>query len=392
MSGDFDRRIDRRPTESIKWNRYDEDVLPLWVADMDFAAPEPVIDALRKRVDHGVFGYGVPPHELREVIVERLGRLYGWRVSPAALVFLPGVMTGVSLVCHAVTSPGDGVLLQTPVYPPILGVPSGVGRTGGEMELTRRPDGQYEIDFDLFERTVADRTRVFILCNPHNPVGRVFRRDELEAIARICLRHDIVLCSDEIHCDLIFRGHEHVPIATLAPEVAERTLTLIAPSKTFNLPGLMCAVAIVEDPVLRRKLRRVRAGLMPGASVMGYTAALAAYRHGEPWLRQLRGYLEANADFLHRYTREHLPGVEMTRPEGTYLAWLDCRDAAISGDPYEFFLRHARVALSDGALFGPGGHGFVRLNFGCPRATLAEALDRMKGALHGQAGRRQDAG
>jgi cystathionine beta-lyase len=383
MAGDFDRNIDRRSTESLKWGRYDDDVLPLWVADMDFTAPKPVLDALHERVEHGVFGYGVPPRELREVIVERLGSLYDWQVAPEALVFLPGVVTGFNLVCHAVTSPGDGVLFQTPIYSPILRVPANVELAGNEMELSLRPDGHYEIDFDLFESTVTDRTRVFILCNPHNPVGRVFRRDELEQMARICLRHDIVLCSDEIHCDLIFEGHHHVPIATLAPEVAERTITLIAPSKTFNVPGLMCAVAIAENPVLRKKLKSAHTGLVEGANVMGYTAALAAYRHGEPWLREALGYLEKNADFLREYVAAHLPGVTMARPEGTYLAWLDCRDAAVSGDPYEFFLRHARVALSNGASFGRGGEGFVRLNFACPRSTLATALDCMEEALGG---------
>jgi cystathionine beta-lyase len=384
MTSDFDEHIERRPTESLKWGRYEEDVLPLWVADMDFAAPEPVLEALHERVAHGVFGYGIPPQELREVIVERLDRLHDWQVEPEALVFLPGVVTGFNLVCHAVTSPGDGVLFQTPIYPPILRVPGYVGLVGNEMELSLRSDGQYEIDFDVFEQTVTDQTGVFILCNPHNPVGRVFRREELEQMAEICLRHDVVLCSDEIHCDLIFRGHHHVPIATLAPEIAERTITLIAPSKTFNIPGLMCAVAIAQDPELRRRLSTVHRGLVEGANVMGYTAALAAYRDGEPWLRDVLDYLEQNADLLCEYVAAHLPGVAVARPEGTYLAWLDCRGAAVSGDPYDFFLRHARVATSDGATFGRGGEGFVRLNFACPRAMLVTALDRMSSALRGE--------
>ncbi len=381
MPYDFDQRIDRRHSESIKWHYYDEDVLPMWVADMDFMSPEPVIRALRERVEHGVFGYGMDPPELREVIVDRLQRLYGWQVSPKALVFLPGVVTGFNLVCHAVPSPGDGVLIQTPVYYPILHAPAGAGLTNDEMELTRRSDGRYEIDFDVFEKTITDRTRLFILCNPHNPVGRVFRRDELERMAKICLRHNVVICSDEIHCDLVFQGNRHVPIASLAPEIADQTITLMAPSKTFNIPGLKCSVAIVQNPKLRKKLKRTHPGLVHGANIMGYTAALAAYRDGQPWLDEVLRYLKANLDFLLQYVEAHLPGISMSKPEGTYLAWLGCHEAGIPGNPHKFFLKQARVAVSDGAIFGRGGEGFVRLNFGCPRSMLTEALDKMKEAL-----------
>ncbi|MCX7682792.1 MAG: PatB family C-S lyase [Anaerolineae bacterium] len=374
----FDQVIERRGTDSLKWCTYGDDVLPLWVADMDFRAPEPVIRALHERVEHGVFGYAVPPPALREVIVERLQRLYGWEVSPDHLVFLPGVVTGFNLVCRAIAVPGEGVLVQTPVYPPILRAPADAGLVCEEMELTRQEDGQYEVDFDRFERTITGRTRVFILCNPHNPVGRVFRREELERMAEICLRHHIVICSDEIHCDLVFPGHQHVPIATLSPEVAGHTITLISPSKTFNIPGLKCAVAIVPNADLRRRLKATHADWAHEVNVLGYTAALAAYRDGQPWLEQVLAYLERNLEFLLRYVEEHLPGISMARPEGTYLAWLDCREAGIQGNPARFFLEHARVALSNGAEFGRGGAGFVRLNFGCPHATLVEALERMR--------------
>jgi cystathionine beta-lyase len=378
---ELDQRIDRRRFESIKWHRYDRDVLPMWVADMDFRSPEPVIEALRERVEHGVFGYGAAPPELREVIVARLERLYGWRVLPEELMFLPGVVTGFNLVCHAVASPDQGVLIQTPVYYPILYAPADAGLTNDEMELTRGANGQYEIDFDLFEDTITDRTRVFILCNPHNPVGRVFRREELARMAEICLRQDIVICSDEIHGDLVFDGHEHRPIASLAPEIAEQTVTLMAPSKTYNIAGLKCSVAIVQNPALREKLKTTRAGLISGVNVLGYAAALAAYRDGEPWLDDVLQYLEANRGFLLRYVNSELSGVGMAAPEGTYLAWLDCREAGIPGNPHQFFLEQAKVAVNDGAVFGQGGEGFVRLNFGCPRSMLVEALERMKRAL-----------
>ncbi|MFC2037907.1 MalY/PatB family protein [Chloroflexota bacterium] len=383
MTHNFDRIIDRRPTDSSKWHRYGEDVIPLWLADMDFASPEPVIRALRERVDHGIFGYGQEPPDLRPLLVARLWELYGWQVSPADLLFMPGVITAFNLATHAVTSPGDGVLAQTPIYHPILYAPGNAGCTLDEMELTPQPDGQYTIDFDAFEAAITGRTRIFILCNPHNPVGRVFRRDELQRMAEICLRHDVVICSDEIHCDLIFPGHQHLPIASLGPEIAQRTVTLMAPSKTYNIAGLDCSVAIIQNPELREQLEAAKAGLVPRPNIMGYTAALAAYRDGQPWLDAALRYLEANRDFLLDYVKARLPGITMSPIEGTYLAWLNCRQAGIPGCPHKFFLKEAGVAMNDGATFGQGGEGFVRLNFGCPRSTLEKALERMQEALRG---------
>ncbi|MEJ2734139.1 MAG: PatB family C-S lyase [Anaerolineae bacterium] len=380
MIYDFDQVLDRRPTDSVKWNYYG-DALPLWVADMDFRAPEPVIRALRLRVEHGIFGYGTEPPELRPLLLERLHRLYGWEVAPEALVFVPGVVSGFNLASRAVTHPGDGLLVQTPVYFPILQVPHNANLVMNEMQLTRQADGQYEIDLDLFEATITGRTRIFLLCNPHNPVGRVFRRDELERMAEICLRHDIVICSDEIHCDLVFEGHPHLPIASLYPEIAARTITLMAPSKTYNVAGLHASVAIIPNPQLRKRFEAVRADLVPRLDVLGYAAIVAAYRDGGPWLNQVLRYLQANRDFLLRYVSDSLPGISMHSPEGTYLAWLDCREAALPPDPHRFFLEKAKVALNDGATFGRGGEEFVRLNFACPRTTLIEALERMRQAL-----------
>ena len=220
-----------------------------------------------------------------------------------------------------------------------------------------------------------------LLCNPHNPVGRVFTPAELEKLADICLRHNLIICSDEIHCDLLYPGYRHIPIATLSPEVANRTVTLMAPSKTYNLAGLHCGLVIIKDPGLRKRWRQTSQGIVPGVDIMGHMAALAAYRHGQDWLEQVLAYLEGNRDFLCRYLNDHLPGIRMSRMEATYLAWPDCRDSGISGNPGEFFLKEARVALNDGAEFGKGGEGFVRLNFACPRKTLNEALDRMTAAL-----------
>jgi cystathionine beta-lyase len=381
MTYDFDQLVDRCQSDSSKWNRYDGDVLPMWVADMDFLSPESVVRALQERVEHGMFGYGMMPPELSEVVVERLQRLHGWEVSPEALLFLPGVVVGFNLAWHAVTSPGDGVLLQTPIYFPMLRAPDNAGLVNDEMQLTRQRDGRYVIDFDAFEGAITDRTRLFLLCNPHNPVGRVYHREELERMAEICLRYDLVICSDEIHCDLVFPPYHHIPIASLDPDIADRTITLIAPSKTFNIPGLKCSVAIATNPQLRERLVAARKGLVGGVNIMGYTAALAAYRDGHAWLNEVLRYLEANLNYPSQYVGAHLPGITMHRPEGTFLAWLSCHEAGIPGNPHEFFLNQARVAMNDGATFGRGGEGFVRMNFACPRSILAEALDRMREAL-----------
>jgi len=382
MIYNFDQVIDRRTSDSVKWQYYGEKPLPLWVADMDFPAPEPVIRALRERVEHGIFGYGQEPPELRALLVERLQQLYGWQVEPEALLFVPGIVSGFNLAARAVTRPGDGLLVQTPVYYPILRVPCNQHLVMNPMELTRRPDGQYEIDFDRFQAALTGRTRIFILCNPHNPVGRVFRRDELERMAGACLRHDVVICSDEIHCDLVFSGHQHLPIASLSPEIAARTITLMAPSKTYNIAGLHASVAIIPDPQLRKQFAAAGAGLVPRLDVLGYTALFAAYRDGDDWLAQVLRYLEANRDFLVDYVAAgNLPGLSLARPEGTYLAWLDCRRAGLPVNPHKYFLEEAQVALNDGADFGQGGEGFVRLNFACPRVTLVEALQRVRQSL-----------
>jgi cystathionine beta-lyase len=239
----------------------------------------------------------------------------------------------------------------------------------------------YEIDFDAFERSITDRTRVFLLCNPHNPVARVYTREELEKLAEVCLRHRIIICSDEIHCDLLYSGYRHLPIATLGPEVADQTITLMSPSKTFNLAGLGCAFAIIQNPALRRRWITGSQGLIPHVNVMGLVAALAAYRDGQEWLDQVLAYLKGNMDFLAAYVRERLPGLHMAKIEATYLAWLDCRQSAIRGNPFDFFLMEAGVALNDGITYGKGGEGFVRLNFACPRSLLTEGLDRMADAL-----------
>ncbi len=378
---EFDCLIDRCNSDSAKWRHYEDDVLPLWVADMDFAAPEPVIRALEERVAHGVFGYCTPPGELREVVQERLARLYGWHIETDDIFLLSGVVSGFNLACHAVGSPGDETIVEPPVYPPMLRAPGNAGRTRRRVRLVEGAK-RYERDLDAFEAAIADRTSLFLLCNPHNPVGRAFEEDELEKLADVCLRHNVTICSDEIHCDILFDEHQHIPIASLSPEVAATTITLLAPSKTYNIAGLHCALGVAQDPDLRARLRRAGADLVPGPNLLGLTAALAAYREGQEWLDGLLAYLEANRDYVAEAVAG-LPGMRCWPVEATFLAWLDCREAGIPGNPHTFFLEQAGVAMNDGRSFGPGGEGFVRLNFGCRRATLVEALDRMRQALAG---------
>jgi cysteine-S-conjugate beta-lyase len=388
----FDEVLDRRNSESYKWREYPAEVLPLFVADMDFRSPEPVARALREYLGEGIFGYPrglhtydrAQVHELAGLIVDRMARRYNWRIAVEDLVLIPGVVAGLNIACHAIRQiaglPECSVLVQPPVYPPFLAAPANATLPRVESPLQRGSDGSYSIDWDSFRSAVAQNTRLFLLCNPHNPVGRVFLRHELTQMAEICLSAGVTICADEIHSDLLFDGHEHVPMASLDPEIERNTLTLIAPSKTFNLAGLQCAVAIIPNPELRRQFLSARQGLVPWVNAMGLIGAEAAYREGQPWLDQVLPYLQANRDFLWEFMNRELPGLRAAKPEGTYLAWLDCRKLEL-GDPYDFFLQKARVALNDGRTFGTGGSGFVRLNFGCPRSTLEEALRRMKASL-----------
>jgi cysteine-S-conjugate beta-lyase len=387
MRYNFDQLPQRRNTESAKWRIYPEEVLPLWVADMDFVSPEPVVRALRAAVDHGVFGYprglhGEGPElpEYADVIVERLRARYAWQIEPQDILFLPGIVVGLNVMSNMFRAQGGSLVVQPPVYPPILDTAQTAGLTRREAPLLRQPDGPYAVDWDQFTAAFQADTRAFVLCNPHNPVGRVYHRDELNRMAELCLAHDVVICSDEIHSDLIYRGQPHTPIASLAPEIAQRAITFIAPSKTFNMPGLQASIAIIQNAELRQRFQAARQMLVHGINLLGLVAMCAAYSEGQEWLEQLLVYLEANRDFLYDFVNNELPGLNMAKPEGTYLAWIDCRGAQLE-KPYDFFLNNARVALSDGAIFGTGGQGFVRLNFGCPRSMLEEALIRMKQAL-----------
>ncbi len=382
MEYDFDRVYDRTGTDSAKWHRHGPDVLPMPVADMDFPSAPPIINALRARVDHGFFGYGYAREDFHEAFRARLKRRMNWDVANEALIPIPGVIPGFNMAFRAFTKPGDGVLVQLPSYPPILNAYKNHGLVRADALLVRDQEGRYEIDWESFESAIDSGTKAFVLCNPHNPVGRVFSRAELERMASICLQRGLLIISDEIHCDLMMQGNRHVPIASLSPEVEARTITLMAPSKTFNLAGLKASVAVIPNQELREQFEAARGGLVGAVNILGYVAMTAAYAECDPWLDALLPYLTANRDFVTSYVRERMPGVSVYPSEGTYLAWLDCNGLGLPGnDPHEFFLQEAKVALGHGPDFGDQGQGFVRLNFGCPRPTLEEGMNRLARAI-----------
>lgn len=384
MHFDFDQPVDRQGTSSAKWEMYAEDVLPMWVADMDFRSPEPVVAALHERAAHGVFGYTRPPLRLKELICERMERLHGWQISPADILVIPGLVSAINVLARALGTPGDEVLTLTPAYPPFLSAPANQQRVSTTVELTPQVQGNiisYTLDHDRLAAGFTVRTCLFLLSLPHNPIGQSFSTADLTRIGELSVAHNTIICSDEIHCDLLLGETQHTPFAAAVPEFADRCVTLLAPSKTFNLPGLGCSFAIVPNPTLRKQIEQAAAGTVPYVNAFGIAGALAAYEHGEPWLRALRSYLTANRDAYVAYLSEHLPQLRTTVPDSTYLSWIDCRDAGIDGNPFTFFLDHAKVALSDGKSFGPGGEGFVRFNFGCPRSQMITALERMAASL-----------
>ena len=380
MTFDFDTVIERRGTDSQKWQKYaGRDILPLWVADMDFKSAPAIIAALQERVAHGTFGYARPVKSTVDAIVQAMEQRYGWRIDPSWLVWLPGLVVGINLTVQAFTQPGDEVLSLTPVYPPFLTAPKNSGRVSVPVPF-RLAANRWEIDWDALEKAVTPKTRLFLLCNPHNPLARVWRRDELVRLGEFCLRHDLVLCSDEIHCDLILENLPHVPTALLGEEIARRSITLMAPSKTYNVPGLGTSLAIIPDAALRARFARAAAGVMAEVTGLGYVACEAAYRDCEPWRQALLAHLRGNRDFIRDFVARELPGVVLEAPvEATYLAWLNVSALQLA-DPVAHFENHG-VGLSDGTFFGEPRGRHVRLNFGCPRATLTAALQRMQRAL-----------
>ena len=374
MEFDFDAPVERRGSWSTRWERYAADVIPLWVADTDFRAPPPVLEAMQRRIAHGVFGYSVPPAELRDTVIERMRRLYGWRVEPDWVVFIPGVVPGLHLAARHLMRPDQHALLPTPVYHHLKSAPVKAQRAHSEVPLILSSE-RWVWDEEALARARRPNSRLLLLCNPQNPGGTIFTRDELARLAAFAQRHDLVICSDEIHAEILLdAGKPHVPIAGISREASRRTVTLISPNKAFGFPGAGCAFAIIEDPELRRAFGADLHATVHDASVFGYAAALAAYRECDGWLAAQLAYLRGNRDLVER-TVQALPGLRMAHVEATYLAWIDASGLGVP-DPHRHFLERG-LALSPGAPFG--APGFVRLNFGTRRALLEQALERMNG-------------
>jgi cystathionine beta-lyase len=379
MTFDFDQLFDRHNTGSTKWSRYSADVLPMWVADMDFAAPPVIIEALQQRLLHPLVGYSVAQDNLREAIVADLWAKFAWKVKPQELIFLPGVESGFNMALKALVQPQQNVVVQVPNYPPLRHAPGHWGLNKVELEFLAQADGTYLTPLDVLRESL-NGGGALLLSNPHNPLGKVFGREELQAVADICAAQDAWIISDEIHAELCFDGRVHIPTASLSAEIAKRTITLMSASKAYNIAGLKTSFMIIQDAALRERVNHARCGMVDSVNPLGMEATRVAYSEGAPWLAELKTYLQANRDWLVDAVRSRLPGVTINVPQGTYLAWLDC-SALDLADPQQFFLEQGKVGLSAGLDFGDQHQQFVRLNFGCPRSLLEEGIARMERAL-----------
>ncbi|WP_252109437.1 MULTISPECIES: PatB family C-S lyase [unclassified Halomonas] len=385
MGFDFATPVERRHPEggysSQKWHRYGADILPLWVADMDFRSPPAVIEALERRVAHGVYGYGEVPASLKKTLCDWSATHYDWPIEAEWQHWLPGVVPALHFATLALTKPGDAVLTATPIYPPFLAVAERTGRLSQQARLAEPagPGEPWRLDLEALEAAITPETRLLLWCHPHNPTGRVWRHEELAGLAELVERFDLFVVSDELHCDLLLeQGARHRPLAALFPALARRTITLWAPSKTFNLAGLSSACAVIPDAAIRQRFATACKGLLPEVNVLGLVAAEAAYGEGEPWRQALLEVLRSHRDRLERYVA-NWPGVSLSAPQATYLAWLDVRQANLGDSPYQTLKERAGVALSDGAAFGRPG--FLRLNFGTTVAELEAALARLDAVL-----------
>lgn len=386
MKYNFDEVIERRGTDSVKWDAVEgiwgrNDLLPMWVADMDFRTPPCVMEALRKRLEHEVLGYTFTCEEWYTSICNWLHRRHQWDITREMLTFVPGIVRGQAFALQCFTNPGDKVLVMTPVYHPFFLVTERLGR-----EVVYSPldlyDGHYHINFDRFREDIKG-CKAFILCNPHNPGGRVWTVEELRQIAEICKDNHTFVISDEIHADLTLPPYKHHPFATVSEAAAQNSVTFMAPSKAFNMPGLGSSYAIVVDEALRHRFRAfMEAGEFCEGHLLAYIGAAAAYMHGEDWLEQMLAYIQGNIDFTENYLKEHVPGVGMIRPQASYLVYLDCRALGLpQAELVRLFVDKAHLALNDGTMFGKPGEGFMRLNIGCPRSELERALKQLAEAV-----------
>ena len=375
----------RKFDTDIKWNLYKKDILPMWVADMDFPSPKPILDALKKQLDHGVFGYEwAHGTKLPEVVANRMERLYNWKVQPEAVLTVTGIVSGYSVAVRAFEASKKGMAIQTPVYNEFHEVKNNIGVPQVDIPFVKNVKGNiltYEIDWELFEKRIK-KVGIFLLCNPHNPLGIIFSRKELTRMAEICIKHNVLIVSDEIHSELLLDGNKFTPMAKLSREIEQHVITLVAPSKTFNVAGLFCGFAIIPNVELRKRYETELSHLRLHAASPGLHASKVAFSGKcDGWLAELNRHLTGNRDFLVDYVTKFMPGVRTTLPDATYLGWLDFTQSDIDGSPFEFFKEKAKVALSDGKIFGKEGIGHVRINFGTSRAILKEGLDRMKNAM-----------
>ncbi len=396
MKYDFDQVCDRRNTNCSKWDNVAtlfgrDDVIPMWVADMDFPAAKPIVEAVRRRAEHEFFGYTEAGDNIVGSVVERMKRKFDWDIEPEWITFTPGVVPAISCAIKSLTHPGDEVILQQPVYHPFFPAVNlnGCHIVNNALKLV---NGRYEMDLDGLERAfhprigmraIPNRVKAMILCNPHNPVGRLWNREEVTHAGHIVIDHGAVVISDEIHCELLFKGHKHTPFASISKEFEQNSIVCMAPSKTFNLAGLSASSIIIPNKALRDGFENARVGMLPRPNLFGLTALEAAYREGDEWLEQLLDYLQGNLDYTVEYFQKRIPKITVIRPEGTYLVWLDCRQLDMDGMTLRAFMREkARVGLDDGFIFGPGGEGFERMNIACPRAILEEAYGRIEAAVN----------
>ncbi|WP_321531879.1 pyridoxal phosphate-dependent aminotransferase [uncultured Desulfuromonas sp.] len=372
---DFDQVIDRHGSDSLKWGIYPPEILPMWVADMDFTSPPEVLTALHQRIDHGVFGYALATQEVTDSVVNWLQQRYDWTIDPQWLIWLPGLVPALHAACHAFTQADQEVVTFSPVYPPFRSAPKTCQRPHRDIPLTR-DHGRYTFDLQRFDDQLTDKSRLLLLCHPHNPVGRAFEKQELTALAEQCIKHNLIICSDEIHCDLVLNHTRHIPFACLNEEITQRTITLMSAAKTFNIAGLNCGFAIIPNPTLRRQFNRAAQGMIPHPNALGYAATQAAFSHAEPWRQALLEYLRVNRDYLHKEINQRLPMLTMEPVEATYLAWIN---VSALEDYRPAFFEQAGLGFSAGEPFGD--NRFMRLNFGCSRSTLEEALQRLERAI-----------
>lgn len=386
MLYDFNRIYDRKSTLSSKWSVKEvfghDDILPMWVADMDFRVAEPIVQAIKDRLEHPIFGYTRVSPGLYESVIDRLYAKFGWKIEKEWIVITPGVMPAVNTAVLAFTDPGDCVALQSPVYPPFWSAISDNNRQLA-VNCLKLSGGRYEIDFeDLKTKFEEGHSKAIVFCNPHNPGGRVWTAEELNKVGEIVTGSGGVVISDEIHCELVMKGHTHTPFASMSRQFEQNSVTCFAPSKTFNIPGFHTSVAIIPNEEMREKFNKARGRIMGSPNILGLIAMEAAFRHGDQWLEQVLDYIEGNIDYTMDYFSKKIPEIAPMRPEATYLVWLDCRNLGLSaGELKALFVEEARVGLNDGTTFGLGGEGFMRLNVGCPRPILEEGLLRIKNAV-----------